>query len=404
MFLDFLKSDKIRTSRDLDTFLRAGNGTTSGITVTPENAATYSPVYACAKVIAEDIGKLPFDLMRTEDNKREKAVDERLYSVLHDSPNAFQTSQEWREMVVLHLAFRGNHYSYVNAPRGEVAELLPLNPDAVTPKLVDYQPVYDVMFADGTRDILGADKILHIRLPGDMIEGWSPIKQNQNAIGLGMATERYGALMFKNGSRPGGILSTDQKLDKEQVESIREQWESTQSGDNAHKAAILSGGLEWTTIGMSAEDSQFIEARKLSRSEIAGIFRVAPHKIGDLERATFSNIEHQSTAHVEDCLMPYITRIENRVNKQLIQRKNKGKQYSKINVNALLRGDTRTRAEFYTRQIQNGALSPNEIRELEDMDPREGGDIFLTPLNMAIDGMPVGMKEFEEDEFENDEE
>lgn len=387
MIFDLFKKSVVRTSADLDDFIRTSGSSVAGVHVTSKNALAFAPVFACIKVLAEDIGQLPFNLFQTVGDSREKAIGHSLFTVLHHAPNAYQTSQEWREMLVAHLMLRGNHYSYISRVRGEVRELLPMNPDAVFPYLENYEIRYKVKFADGSERDLGGSEVFHVKLfSEDGVTGLSPITQARNAIGLGIASERYGSLLFKNGSRPGGILSTDQKLDSDQISNLREQWDATQGGDNAHRAAILSGGLQWTTVSMTPEDAQFIETRKFERSEIAGIFRVAPYKIGDLERATFSNIEHQGLSHVTDTLMPIITKIENRVNVSLIPRADRNTLFSKMNVSALLRGDMKARADFYSKQLQNGAMSPNEIRALEDMNPREGGDIYLTPLNMAING------------------
>jgi HK97 family phage portal protein len=215
----------------------------------------------------------------------------------------------------------------------------------------------------------------------------SPVKQAKETLGLAMATEEHGARLFSNGAKPGGVLSTDQVLKDDSFDRIKASWDSAHSGvSNAHKVAILEGGLKWTQVGMSSEDSQFLETRNFQRSEIAGIYRVPPHMIGDLEHATFSNIEHLSLHFVANSLMPLLTRIEQRINFSLLSFKEQSKYYAKFTVNSLLRGDMASRAEFYTRMVQNGAMSPNEIRALEDMNPRTGGDIYLTPLNMAING------------------
>ena len=389
----FKKSATIHDSKGLLDYLATGGQSLSGVSVNAKTAMKFAPVFACVRVLAESVGQLPFHLYEQREGSKTKAIDHRLYSLLHDAPNSYQTSQEWREMMVAHLALRGNHYSYINRVRDEVRELLPLNPDSVKPKQdADYNVVYEVRFADGTKDVLDAKDVLHVRLMSyDGLEGLSPITQARESIGLGMATEKFGSLLFKNGAKPGGILSTEQGLKQDQIDLIRSSWEATHSGnDNAHKAAILQGGLKWTAIGMTSDDAQFLETRKYQRSEIAGIFRVPPHMIGDLEKATFSNIEQQSLEFVTNTLMPWLTRIEQRVNMQLLQPKERGRYYAKLNQTALLRGDMKSRGEFYTKLQQVGALSPNEIRELEDMNPRVGGDIYLTPLNMAINGKPIG--------------
>lgn len=385
----FAKNSRILTSRELADYLNAGYQSTAGVAVTPETAMRYAAVFSCIRVRAESIGQLPLHLYRLSGNKREKARDHRLYSLLHDAPNDYQTAQEFKEMLSAHMDLRGNFYAFKNMVRGELRELLPLNPDAVTPKLrEDYSLVYEVRFANGTMDVLDADKIFHVKLMTlDGFTGLSPISYARETIGLGIATQQHGSRLFSNGAKPGGVLSTDQVLGDEAYKRIKESWNAAHQGsENAHKVAILEAGLTWTQVGLSAEDSQFLETRKFQRSEVCGILRVPPHKIGDLEKATFSNIEHQGLEFVTDSLMPLLTRIEQRVHLSLLTKDERTKYFAKFNAAGLLRGDMKARAEFYTKQVQNGALSPNEIRELEDMNPREGGDIYLTPLNMAING------------------
>lgn len=390
MIFDLFKKEVVRTSADLDAMLQTDfSEAMSGVVVTPSAALQFAPVFACIRVLAESIGQLPLHMFKQKGDQKLLARDHGLFGLLYASPNSYQTSQEWRELVVAHLCLRGNHYSYINRVGGSVLELLPLNPDSVTVKQDEnYEVRYQVQFSDGSRDILAADQVLHIKLQSiDGLTGISPIKQAQNAIGLGISTEKYGSLLFKNGGRPGGILTTEGKLSEDQVKLIRDQWNSTHGGgDNSHKVAIMQGGLTWASVSMAAEDAQFLETRKFQRSEIAGIFRVPPHMIGDLEKATFSNIENQGLEFVIHTLMPWLTRIEQRINHQLLTTAEKKRHFVKFNVRGLLRGDMKNRAEFYTKMVNMGAMSPNEIRELEDMNPRDGGDIYLTPLNMAING------------------
>ena len=389
MIFDLFKKATITTASELETVLRSGSESISGVSVTSGTALQFAPVFSAIRVIAESIGQLPLNLIETKDKTTSKAVGHKLQRLLNSAPNSFQTSQEWREMMVSHLCLRGNFYCHITRYGNEVRELIPIQPDAVkVTQDEQFNIVYDVKFANGTRDIIPAKDMFHVKLMSiNGLTGLSIIGQAREAIGLGMATEKYGSLLFKNGARPGGILSTEQPLKADQITSIRENWEMVNGGsDNAHKAAILQGGLKWTSIGMDAEDAQFLETRKYQRSEIAGVFRVPPHMIGDLERATFSNIEQQGMDFVTYSLMPWITRIEQRINTSLVARSDQGRLSAKFNVSALLRGDMAARAAFYTSQLQNGAISPNEIRLLEDMNPREGGDIYLTPLNMAING------------------
>lgn len=387
----FKKGSAITNSKELSDYLALGFQSMSGVNVTPDTAMKYAPVFACVKVLAESVGMLPLHLYKELGRAKEKDKAHGLYYLLHDEPNDYQTSQEFLEMLVAHVCLRGNFYAYINWVRGEARELLPFNPDSVTPILDDdYNVKYKVVFANGTSDILDEKNVFHIKgMTLDGFTGLSVINYARDSIGLGIATERHGSKLFSNGARPGGILSTEQKMDQKQINLIRENWNTTQGGmENAHRTAILQGGLQWAAIGMTSEDSQFLDTRKYQRSEVAGLFRVPLHMINDLDRSTNNNIEHQGQEFVTFALMPYLTRIEKRIKKSLIQRKQKATHFAKFNVGALVRGDMKTRAEWYAKLINWGIMSPNEARELEDMNPREGGDEYLTPMNMAINGKP----------------
>lgn len=358
-----------------------GGSSTSGVAVTPNSAMFYAVAFACVRVLAESVGQLPIHLYRANGRTREKATDHPLYRLIHERPNEFQTTQEFHEQLVMQLALRGNFYAFKNRGKsgGAVRELLPFMPGAVTPVQAGWSTMYEVRYSDGKTDILDADQVFRVQLMG----GLSPVAQAKEAIGLGMATERHGSKLFSNGARPGGVLSTDKKLSPDTVKRLREDWSSRHEGTgNAHRTAILEEGLKWTATAMTADDAQFLETRKYQRSEVCGIWRVPPHMIGDLERATFSNIEHQGLEFVTQALMPYLVRIEQRYSASVIQEPG---VYAKFNVNSLLRGDMKSRSQFYTQMLQAGALSPNEIREFEDMNPREGGDVWLTPMNLTPD-------------------
>lgn len=378
----------ISNSRELSEFL-SGGSSLSGVSVNASTAAKFAPVFACIKVLAEGVGQLPLNLFeRVGEDTKKKARTHRLFKILHDEPNEFQTAQEFWEMCVAHIALTGNFYAYINESiaAGTVSELLPLQPAAVEPvQDENYKINYKITFPNGGSDVLDTSQVLHIKgLSLDGITGVSNITHARDSIGLAMATQSHGSKLFSNGAKPGGILSTESQLKKDQIELIRNEWERLHGGTaNSHRTAILQGGLKWAQVGLSSDDAQFLETRKFQRSEIAGIFRVPPHMIGDLERATFTNIEHQGLEFVVYSLMPYIRRIEQRITKQLLKDKDKLIYYPKFNVNGLLRGDMKTRGQFYRSMFNMGALSSNEIRKLEDFNPRDGGDEYFVPLNMV---------------------
>jgi HK97 family phage portal protein len=399
MIFDRLKSggSRVLSPEEMWDYLR-GPESASGKRVTVATAMRHAIVFACVRVLAEAVGQLPLHLLAEKNGTRTKATDHPLFELLHISPNEEQTAQEWVEMIVVHLALRGNHYSEIswNASRTKALELLPLHPDRVAVRqLDDRRLVYDVTRKNGKRDTLPAEDVFHVPLlSDDGVKGMSPIRYGAETIGLAMAVHDHAARLFKNGARPGGIISTENQLGDDGRKNVTESWNAAHQGvENFHGVAVLEYGLKYQALGMTPEDAQMLESRKLSDRQIAAIMRVPLMLLQDLERATFTNSEQQARVFVDYSLMPYLTRIEQRIRKQLLVGKDRVTHFAKFNVGALLRGDMKTRAEFYTRQVQNGALSPNEIRGFEDMNPREGGDIYLTPANMLIDGKPPPAEE-----------
>ena len=385
----------IDTPDKLANYLSAGYSTDSGVNINSSNAMQISTVFACVRVLAESIGMLPLSLHTSKGDSTERVSNTPLASILRDGPNDFMTAQEYKELIIVHLCLRGNHYAYKNRVAGRVVELLPLKPEAVEVKLGDdWSVTYKVTFPNGSTRELSEAEIFHVRLFSlDGVNGINPIQWARNSLGLSRATERHGSKLFENAAQPVGGFKTDKNLQKDQVKALKDQL-SEYTGAGAYKNLILQGGLDWFQTTMSSDDAQFLETRKFQRNDICGIFRVPPHMVADLEKATFSNIEHQGLDFVRSSLMPYLTRIESRINKSLVANSN---HFAKFNANALLRGDMAARAAFYTQMVQNGAMSPNEIRALEDMDKREGGDIYLTPLNMAVNGKPITEQESDND-------
>lgn len=378
---------RIVTSAQLAEYLGSRSSSKAGAAVTPETAMAYASVFACVRVLAESVGQLPLHLMeRVRDREKRKATSHPLYSLLHDAPSEHQTSQELIEFLVGCMALRGNAYAFVNRAPRKVLELTPLHPDGVTPRPgPDGGLVYDLRQPDGSTTTHTAREILHLRLFSlDGVMGVSPIRYAREAVGLGIATEEHGARLFSNGARPGGVLQAPGPVSDKAYDRIRTTFEERHQGaENAGRVALLEEGMTWQSVGMSSDDAQFLETRKFQRSEVAGIFRVPPHMIGDLERATFSNIEHQSLSFVRESLMPYLRRIEQRISLQLLGPDERKKFYAKFNVDGLLRGDTAARSAHYREMFGIGVYSPNDIREFEDKNPREGGDVYLIPLNMG---------------------
>jgi len=360
--------------------------TYTGRRVSPAMAMRLTAVFGCVRVLAESVGMLPCFLYQSTDSGRVKAPKEKLYSLLYTAPNDYMTPQEFWEYLIVSLCLRGNFYAYKVKVLGEVVELLPLLPNSVQPKLDEnWNPVYQVTFPDGSCDVLSQDEIWHVRtFTTDSLVGLSPISYARQAIGLGLATEEHGARLFGNGAVSSGVLQTDQTLTDEAYKRLKETFQEQHQGlSNAHKPMILEMGLKWNQISMSAEDAQFLETRKFQLEEICRIFRVPLHMLQNTDRATFSNIENLGMGFVNYSLVPYLTRIEQRINTGLVSKDKRGQFYAKFNVGALLRGDMKSRYESYATGINWGILSPNECRDLEERNPREGGDVYLTPMNMT---------------------
>lgn len=369
-----------------------GGASASGIVVNPQTAMQSGAVYSCIQVLAQSIAMLPCNLYRKDkDGSRQVADDHPLHVLLHDQPNDWQTSVEFFEMMVASLALRGNAYAYVNRGRsGRVVELLPLHPDVVRANMTSgFRLEYQVTLPDGTFKTLGPGELLHVR--GLTLNGWigiSPIAYARESIGLALATEKFGGQLFRNGAKMGGVLEHPGKIGEDSYKRLKDTFDAAYSGENAHKTAILEEGMKFSKIGMTSEDSQFLETRKYQRSEIAAIFRVPPHMIGDLERATFSNIEQQSLEFVTYSLMPWLTRIEKAIKRDLLTEKERQQYTVKFNVNNLLRGDASARSTYYHNGILDGWLTRNEARKAESeigivLNPLDGLDVPLMPLNMT---------------------
>lgn len=378
----------------LERYLRwaYGGGTSaSGVAVTAQTAMQSAAVYSSVKVLAESIGMLPLNLYRKEANGSRTLMDSHpLHALVHDQPNEWMTSVEFWEMMVISLNLRGNAFAYINRNRsGQVVELLPLHPDMVRVEMgSDYRLVYEVTMPDGSLKRFGVGDIFHVR--GLTLNGWqgiSPIAYARESIGLSLATERFGGQLFKNGAKMGGVLEHPGKLSKDSYERIKASFDEAHSGDNAHKTALLEEGMKFSRISLSANDSQFLETRKYQRSEIAAIFRVPPHMIGDLEKATFSNIEQQSLEFVNYSLMPWLVRIEKAIKRDLMLSAERKNLTAKFNVSGLLRGDATARSALYHNGILDGWMTRNEARAAESelgivLNPLDGLDLPLIPLNM----------------------
>lgn len=367
-----------------------GTKSATGKYVTPDTALQVSAVYACVRVLSETIASLPLHVYRRLDSGKARDADHYLYPLLHDAPNPEMTSFEFRETMMGHLCLRGNAYAEKVIDRvGRVKELWPLHPDRVTVERdkETRRLVYTVTIQGEAKQFrLDSDRILHIRgLSGDGILGYNPIQLSKESIGLALATEEYGGRFFGNASRPGGVLEHPGKLGEEAAKRLKKSFEEMHQGlEQSHRIAILEEGLKWHQIGISQDDAQYLQTRKFQVNDIARVFRVPPHLIGDLERATFSNIEHSSIDFVVHTIRPWLVRWEQAIQQRLFDAGEVG-HFVEFLVDGLLRGDVQSRYSAYATGRQNGWLSADDIRELENMNPLPDGQgkTYLLPLNMV---------------------
>ncbi|HEY7767356.1 phage portal protein [Longimicrobium sp.] len=362
-----------------------GGPTRAGISVGPDTAMRCGAFYACVRILAEDVGALPIGVhQRLPDGGRRKATEHPLHRVLRRQANAWQTAMEYREMMQAHVEMRGNAYSYITrGVGGRVLELLPIHPDSVTVhQAKDYTVTYKVRGEEAP-----SGSIFHLRgLTLDGVTGVSPITYMRESIGLALAAEKHGALLFGNGARPGMVAEAPAEFSAGAVERLKESIERGTSGDNLFRLLVLEEGakLSAAPVSMTNEDAQFLDLRKYQRSEIAGMCRVPPHMIGDLERATFSNIEEQGQHYLDGGLNQRLVRFEQRANMTLLTPAEQETHYVEFNRLAFNRGNSTARAAFYGSAIRDGWMNRNEPRERENMPPGPPElNEFLRPLNMA---------------------
>ena len=365
--------------------------TTSGKPVNERTAMQTTAVYACVRILAEAVASLPLHVYEYQDDGGKKLVhDHPLYYLLHDEPNPEMTSFVFRETLMSHLLIWGNAYAQIiRDGAGRVLGLYPLLPDKMEVQRDDRGNIYYVysrnsdenpMFKEYGNIKLKAEDVLHI--PGlgfDVLIGYSPIAMAKNAVGMTLACEEYGASFFANGANPGGVLEHPGVL--KDPSKVRESWNSVYRGvNNAHKIAVLEEGMKYQQIGIPPEEAQFLETRKFQINEIARLYRIPPHMVGDLDKSSFSNIEQQSLEFVKYTLDPWVIRWEQSLQRSLLLPGEKGKYFIKLNVDGLLRGDYQSRMNGYAVGRQNGWFSANDIREMENMNPipdEEGGNLYL---------------------------
>ncbi len=370
-----------------------GYASNTGVAVTPFTALQSAAVYGCVKCIAEDIACLPV-YIRRKLIKGGWVVDEtHPLNRLFRRPNRWMTSFQFWSYVLTSYCLRGNAYVVIErGPDGSPVELIPVTPDRVTIRLSpsDGTPWYLVNARQiGIGVWIPPDDIIHMKnMSVDGYLGLSPIACAQDVIGLALAAQQHGAVLFRQGGQVSGVLKHPGRLSKEASDNLAESWRNTHSGvQNAHKIAVLEEGMTFDKIALTNEDAQFLQTRQFQVLDICRLYRVPPHKLADYGRATFNNLEQQQQGYIDDCLGPHTLQLEGLMDDLLLFDDERALYADYFDVTGMLRGDTVRRYQSYQIGLLNGFLSRNEVRAQENLNPIPGGDEYRVPLNT---GDPLG--------------
>ena len=357
----------------------------TGVQVSEDNALTFSAVYAAVRIISETIASIPLNVYQADGETRVKAVGHPIQDLLAKAPNSVSSTFTFREAMAANLVLHGNAYAKIEMnAAGRPTALIPLNPMKVEVKVVDGEKVY--IFAD-KHTYLDYEIIHFVGLSLNGLTGKSPLAMAREAVAIGLAAQEYGARFYSNGANAGGVITAPGRLNTEVVKRLRESWNRAQSGlGSSHSTAILEEGMKYEKIGLDPEAAQFLQSRKFQVNEIARIFRIPPSYLADLDNSsTKANVEQQAIQFVNDCITPYVRRMEVELNRKLF-REDEPNLYAYFDMTGLMRGDQKARYEAYATARQWGWLSVNDIRDRENLNPGEGGDIYLQPLNMVKSG------------------
>lgn len=369
--------------------------TASGAAVTATSAMRCTSVYASVKVLSESVAQLPLILYRrTEGGGKERATDHPLYPILHDLANPWTSSFDFRQFMQAALCLHGNCFAFINRTNGRIAELIAIDPHAVTVETDEttMEPRYRVAGRNGASRVYQRSEIFHLKTLGtDPNIGLSPVGQAREAIGLAMTMEQHAARLFANGARPSGILSYAKSLGKEAMDRLRDSFSKAQSGsENSGKTLILEDGMTWTANQFSSVDSQFLELRRYQIAEIARVFRVPLSLLQDLERVTHNNAESMGRQFLSLTLMPWLKAWEGAIHRSLLSPEERATYYAEFLPDDLARADFAARFEAYAKAITNGVLNPNEARAAENRPPYDGGEQFRLPMNTESATAPGG--------------
>lgn len=366
----------------------SGGYSSSGVAVNDESALTFAAIYICNLILSQSLAQLPIGLFRTTPDgdtiPANNRPEHKLVGVNPSGDSLLYTSYTFRSTLQFHLGMRGNAYARIRRDgRGGARELRILMPNSVRPFMHEDRLFYSVTMPNGQSETLLPEEILHLAsMSSDGINGRSPVTVMKDTIGIGLGNRNYIAKIQKRGGHVDGFLKHPNKLTPEGVSGLRENFKGAmQRGE----IPLLENGVDYMSVSLNPTDAEFINTHKVTSRDIYGAYRIPPHMAGDLERATFSNIEHQSLEFVKNSLLPWIKNWEAELNRKLLPYDLQDTHFFRFNVEGMLRGDIKARMEAYTKAIQWGIFNRDEVRALENRNriPDGLGEIFLTPLNMT---------------------
>ena len=370
--------------------------TKSGAEVSYSRAMGYPVFWAAVRNISETVASLPVDIVEVKDGVHRLATLHPVYRLLHDEPNSEMTAFSFKETVQLHLLTSGNAYVWIERDgNGRAIGLWPLFPNETCPmRDKNGRLFYRTRMRHEQFDILANDMLHFANTSGNGVEGMSPLKMHLESIGLGLAAQEFGANFFGRGATMRGVIEMDKAMSPEGAERLKESWQRNYGGlGNSFGTPVLEEGMKFKQISIPPEEAQFLETRRFQIEDIARIFRIPPHLVGHLDKATFSNITEQSLEFGKYTIQPWLARWEGELNRKLLTEKEKGRFTFQFNMDELLRADPKTRSDYYDKGLKSGWLSVNEVRRRENLNPVEGGDKHLMPLNMTPIDQPFGQEE-----------
>lgn len=396
--LEYLFAQKAPDDDFWYTPISSSQSVASGVSVDHNTAMNYSACWSATRILTETVAALPKMLYRRVGEGKERARETPLFRVLHDEPNPDQDSMAWFDQQMAAVVNWGDAFAEKERNRRqEVVALWPIHPSRIPKGNIQRNSsgelVYMVRNDDGTASPVSAADMLHVRGPlsDDGVRGKGVITQARESIGMGLVTERFGAAFFGNGASARVVLKHPAQLSPAAHENLRKEWREMHVGANAHSTAILEEGMDIANLSIPPEEAQFLQTRQHNITEIARWYRVPPHMLADLSRATFSNIEFQGIEFVTHSILPWVTRWEQAINKQLISDKNKPTLFAEFLVDGLLRGDAKSRAEAFQTQFLNGAINQDEWRSAENRNPLPDGlgQKHYVPLNLRAVDEPI---------------